>query len=460
MIQTRSSAKTDSRRTDEHQQTRPKGNAVWKQAESRPNSCPGQISSLTTVSIVKDFLLRQGMDSESWKFTNVKNMYLPSVRTNGLRQDNACLRAVSVPLKPRKKSEQSSSIRDEVVNPKEERRRRNDTRMSNTSKCNETIRVVPHGTDGIATLKVKKREPGVWQASHKREELFTIPTSSKNYLPLVNTNITSSEIANRSVAPELLSVNEASVANARSNEPSVANARSNEASVANARSNEASVAKIFDFIDEKYFLERSRTHVNASSRDNSAESKQEACIHDLKESMEGSNSDTAEEECEGRGRVRRSTARCERSKSKSQQQKHEISSIQDGDDRKPVDRCDTVEIKESRISDFEEKVERFNEASSLIRGFNQRYPKVRMSLKYLVNHLNHKKMVKKFYGVVDSRRLNESFTPVNILHTGGTTMKKREILQNRRIRWLTAATDALEVDANGVIARLDRNEDD
>jgi len=441
MIQTRSSAKTDSRRTDEHQQTRPQGNAVWKQAESRPNSCPGQISSLTTVSIVKDFLLRQGMDSESWKFTNVKNMYLPSVHTNGLRQDNACLRAVSVPLTPRKKSEQSSSIRDEVVNPKEERRRRNDTRMSNTSKCNETIRVVPHGTDGIATLKVRKREPGVWQAVHKREELFTIPTSSKNYLPLVNTNINSSERANRSVAPELLSVNEASDAN--------------------ARSNEASVAKIFDFIDEKYFLERSRTHVNASSRDNSAESKQEACIHDLKESMEGSNSDTAEEECEGReGRVRRSTARCERSKSKSQEQKHEISSMQDGDDRKPVDRCDTVEIKESRISDFEEKVERFNEASSLIRGFNQRYPKVRMSLKYLVNHLNHKKMVKKFYGVVDSRRLNESFTPVNILHTGGTTMKKREILQNRRIRWLTAATDALEVDANGVIARLDRNEDD
>jgi len=441
MIQTRSSAKTDSRRTDEHQQTRPQGNAVWKQAESRPNSCPGQISSLTTVSIVKDFLLRQGMDSESWKFTNVKNMYLPSVHTNGLRQDNACLRAVSVPLKPRKKSEQSSSIRDEVVNPKEERRRRNDTRMSNTSKCNETIRVVPHGTDGIATLKVRKREPGVWQAVHKREELFTIPTSSKNYLPLVNTNINSSERANRSVAPELLSVNEASDAN--------------------ARSNEASVAKIFDFIDEKYFLERSRTHVNASRRDNSAESKQEACIHYLKESMEGSNSDTAEEECEGReGRVRRSTARCERSKSKSQEQKHEISSMQDGDDRKPVDRCDTVEIKESRISDFEEKVERFNEASSLIRGFNQRYPKVRMSLKYLVNHLNHKKMVKKFYGVVDSRRLNESFTPVNILHTGGTTMKKREILQNRRIRWLTAATDALEVDANGVIARLDRNEDD
>ena len=436
MIQTRISTTAGSRRTCQHQQVQPKGNAVWKQAESRPNSCPGQISSLTTVSIVKDFLLRQGMDSESWKFTNVKNMYLPSVRTNGSRQDNACLRAVSVPLTPRKRSEQSSFICDEVVNPEEEQRRRVDKRTLNKSKCKDKLRVVSNGTNGIATLK-GKREPGVWQAFPKREELFTIPTSSKNYLPLVNTSMSCSEKANSPVAPELVSVNEA-----------------------NARPNEASVAKIYDFIDEKYFLERSRTHVNPSSRDSSAERKQAACTHDLRDSIEGSDSDTAEEKCDGRGHARGSTARCERSKSEKEKQKHETLSKHAEDDRKADDRCDTVEIKESRISDFEERVERFNEVSSLIRGFNQRYPKLRMSLKYLVNNLNHKKMVKKFYGVVDSRRLNANFTPVNILHTGSATMNKREIVQNRRIRWLTAATDALEVDANGVIARFDRNEND
>ena len=441
MIQKRIPPKNESQRSGK--KSVPPLNAVWKQDESLPCFYPGQISPLTTAAVVKDFLLRQGMDNESWRFTNVKDLHLPSVHTNGSRHSSACLRAVSVPLTSRKDRRRVSSVCESETNPKgtldwvEVGPKDVNIILSKVDDREENARLVSTGAGSKNLLKVYGKEFGIEQSLGRKNELFILPSRFKYYTPVNKNNNSNNSKRNcidkgsRPVTPKLVLIRDSAEA-----------------------TRGASVSKIFDFIDETYFFQRSKTNLNVQSEDTSKESRgikgsQESGGNSIKPSVVNNLGTSS-------GRIEGSTT--DKLMATRQQKNSENVCLHFRKENKTAERGGAVGIKQTQMSDFEQQVERFNEISPLISGFNRRYPRVHLSLRYLVNHLNHKRMVNKFYGIVDSRRLNANFTPDNVLQSNGDESKKYQRLQSKRIRWLAAATDALELETSKVIARYEKQD--
>ena len=408
--------------------------AVWRQDDSFACPCPGQISPLTTISIVKDFLLRQGMDNESWRVTNVKDLHLPSACVAGTRYNSARLRAVSVPLTSTNERKTLNEIRDIVTRSNEataEGKGEKAEKLSlNKGEEKGERRLVTNDVDRKGALKAE-----AWVASRRKAfsdngDLFTFPTNRKSYKSL-SKNKTKIINENRRLAiPKLFVVRNETASPGSTN-----------------------VTKLCDFIDEKYLFERPKTNLTIKGDDKSIENKER--LQSAKDSTKSLN-------LRCRHKVGRSSepkrdedvlSRGAQSCNGKERHDHQNIFLEVGKQTRPMERCEASGTNETQKVDFEEKVARFNETSPLISGFNKRYPNVRISLKYLVNHLNHKRLVKKFYGVVDSQRLNANFTPANVLQSGGNTINGR--IQYRRIKWLAAATDALESEKGGKIGKND-----
>lgn len=437
MIQKRISSTNESHRIG-HQKARPKTNDVWKQDESLPCPCPGSISPLTTVSVVKDFLLRQGMDNESWRFTNVKDMYLPSAHTNGSRQNSACLRAISVPLTPRKESLRYSTVNDSLTNladvydSTEGQKKQADTMPSKMREYRDEKCLFINTTDHKISLKKQDKESRLQRAFYAKKELFTLPKSGKKYKSVVDNDRNCNGKDCKQATPPTLSV--------------VRNAADEHM--------ETSVGNIFDLLDESNFLDQSRKNANVEKK--RPKNSQESRRHSAK-SLEVRRSYHDGDKCEVIRQKSGVASIGPKSRSERQRHKDEGIDLKVREERLAAGKVDALGITETQMYGFEEPVKRFNEASPLISGFNRRYPNMCMSLKYLVNHLNHKKMVKKFYGIVGSQQLNANFTPDNVLKASGTVITKRERIQSRRIKWLAAATDAFELETGGVITRIDKD---
>ena len=416
----------------------PKSN-FWKQDESLPCHWRDQISPLTTVSIIKDFLNRLGMDNESWRLTNIKDLHLPSVQISNPRFDSANLRAISTPLTPFSERPTLSKIRDILASAREtgslteeEGRVRSKNNVSNEEEKRTVM--APNGGAGRRSKKINtnneplfrsmsRNEASFRRASEsdfllrlktEREGLFTLPRSRcKSYVPTEQRErkFSSLKRETRSKPKLYLAEGEKDIHDC------------------------SPVANIFDFPEERHFLESKRISTTSKNEGIGSQSKefdrgkesgmQEGLASQLKAARK---CNLMTGKCSSHG------VRC----TGDEKERHQSILLQIGKENNDEDGKQMV--------DFEKKVERFNEISPLICGFKSLYPSVRMSVKYLVNHLNHKRMVKKFYSVAESKRLNVNFTPENVLQSKDTVAKKQDRLNYKRIKWLAAATDALEVD--------------
>lgn len=415
---------------------RPK-TASWRQNESLPCPSPGQISPLTTVAIVKDVLHRLGMDSESWRPTNIKDLYLPSVFVRDSRLGSANLRTNSTALTPVNEKRTLSDIREILTNSMDGKCSVDDVKRENSdrakSKISENRRVKEVHQKRSTRGQSKTNEQPVQRVRSEKEDLFTLPRNEfKTYTPLSKTN--TKNLRKWTKTPRLLLVGDCT-------------------------EDGASDTRIFDLLKEiccsELVLEKSKTKVDATNngreRENCMTTEGQARNDYLR--SRGKVTKSADLICRNSDRKTGEQSDCKGKRLQSEAERNGHHFLQVRKELIPRKNGDEDEIKTTKMPEFEEKVERFNEVSPLICGFNRRYPRVRISLKYLVNHLNHNRMVKKFYGLTDSRRLNVNFSPENVLQSGDTAANKKGRMQYKRIRWLAAATDAFELDKGNSASR-------
>ncbi len=62
----------------------------------------------------------------------------------------------------------------------------------------------------------------------------------------------------------------------------------------------------------------------------------------------------------------------------------------------------------------EGSIQRFNEASPLIRGFQNRYPKAPVSMRFLTNQMNHRKLLRRLYGNRMPAAMNANFSKLEM----------------------------------------------
>ena len=393
----------------------------WRPADSIARSTAGRMSPLTTIAVIKDFLQRQGMDNQSWNIADIKDLTLPSMRITKPVVTSQILRAPSRCLISRNENA-LDDVRKILSSPKS--RQNYNVPMIQVTADSPTSVKSDHAKEKNAAdpdFEVQgKRKSGktckdcLQKGSFTQNDLFKLPRDKLKTF-------------DREYEGKISRINEAKE---KDTDSSVGSLDYYFVCSAEESPSEASVTRLFDFLDDKYFLEGTKTSTSNGCESKSGE-------HNGK--VSGERQGFEERNITVHYKNNREGGTSSKRKTLRSKQASMVSEKQGG--TKPLevvlrgghDGRENAEYEEREIPDFEVMVQRFNEVSPLISGFNKRYPKLHVSFKHLVNHMNHRRLVKKFYGFVDSQRLNANFSPQNLLLSSrGLDVKQGNTLQRRK----------------------------
>eukprot|EP00112_Aurelia_sp_Birch-Aquarium-sp1_P012561 Seg264.7 transcript_id=Seg264.7/GoldUCD/mRNA.D3Y31 product="hypothetical protein" protein_id=Seg264.7/GoldUCD/D3Y31 len=412
-------------------------NIAWLPDKSVPCPCEGQLCPLSTIYIIKGFLQKQGMEAVNWSVTNTKNISMPSREIASNEYDAPTkLSVFSSSLTPGGRKVHSGIITTKEILGLENNAicTCGDTISEKPSHRGKDVYIDEKSTEGVETERGKKREEYSKKGEILEKDLFKKP--SKCWVEVDGNCKMRSVIRAKGKADN----DEFSKRSTDIFSPIKSGVGANVKIFDDPkRDNEASGKKQEEDHGGENVTKRHKEGCPLFDSNSNIN-----CRHRTAKSKNGKRADAIQSSKKVYPYVEKNEANSEFDDIL-KNRKDENSSASAGME-KAAEGADG-----QNANDSKEQIGRFNETSSIIAGFNKRYSRAAVSTKTLINQMNHRRLVKKFYGSFDSKRLQKNFTVNKLLDTATQpTVQNLQTLSVKKV--LPAAKSAPSVRSKNDVA--------
>ena len=408
-------------------------NNAWVPDKSVPCPCEGQLCPLSTIYIIKGFLQKQGMEAVNWSVTNTKNISLPSWELASNEYDaRTKLSVCSTSLTPR-----GTEFHNGIIAAKEILGLENnatctckDIISGKASHNGKGVNVVEKSKEGVEMFSGKRGEEYSKRGDMLEKDLFKKP--SKCWV----------EVDGNCKMGSVIKIKEKAENDALLSKRSAESFESSKLGVG-ASTKTLEDPKIDNQTPDSGTKEEDHEKEDVTKRhlegcplyDSNTNTN---CRHRLPKCKSGKRTDAIQSSSKVYPYVEKNEAINEfddiLKNRKDESSSAGIEKVADG-------------ANGHNATDMKEQIGRFNEKSSIIAGFNKRYSRTAVSTRILTNQMNHRRLLKKFYGSFDSKRLQKNFTVNKLLDTTlQPTVQNMQKMSGKRV--LPTAKSAPSVRSN------------